>query len=75
MGTHVTDLLEGREPDEQPELGPAEFKRGLGGIPVLLPEPRVLIPSPVLRATFRWFAARPRISEAAQNWLDRIRRA
>ncbi len=73
--TYARDLLEGREPGEHPELGPAEFKRGLGGIPVLLPEPRVLIPSPALRATFRWFTARPGLAEATQHWLDRIRRA
>lgn len=72
---YARDLLEGREPAEHPELGPAEFKRGLGGAPALLPEPRVLIPNPALRATFRWFAARPRLAEAIQGWLDRIRRA
>ncbi|MFN8638764.1 MAG: peptidoglycan bridge formation glycyltransferase FemA/FemB family protein [Dehalococcoidia bacterium] len=72
---YALDLVEGREPAPHPELGPAEFKRGLGGIPVVLPEPLVLIPSGALRATFRWFAARPRLAEAVQGWLDSIRRA
>lgn len=71
---YALDLLEGREPGDYAERGSADFKRGFGGEPVVLPQAYVWIPNPLLRMAFRAIASRPGLTARVRGWLNRVRR-